>query len=275
MNKKIFDLDDAIVILDKTDIELLRNGIGSEKFSLEIKKIIVLCIGLIVPCTFEIVFIPSYTNGSSANISYLIGIISELIIITLMFYHFFQVNKSSLTYWAYKKYVYSIAKLSYISYFSAAYGMDTGNYMITLLVITSCIITFNLLYFFVERNLILEEVNKLFNKKYKTSKIAPIMLKFSGILLGVIFVVMQFYRLNKSWLMNLIGDNKIFSINSSIDDLVGIFIGIPMLLMITLIPTYFLFHADVYVKGKMITNHSEDFRKKYGYSEKEWYKNNN
>lgn len=76
--------------INRNDLELLRNGKGTEKISLEIKKIIVLCIGLIVPCTFEIIFIPSYMNGTTTNISYLMGILSELILICLMLYHFFK-----------------------------------------------------------------------------------------------------------------------------------------------------------------------------------------
>lgn len=107
--------------------------------------------------------------------------------------------------------------------------MDTGSYVIIFLVVTLCIITFVLLYFIVERNLILEEANKLFNKNYKTyktSKVLSTMLKFSGILVTIIFIVMQFFRVNKSWLMRLMANNENMVINSSIDDLIGVFIGI-------------------------------------------------
>lgn len=45
-----------------------------------------------------------------------------------------------------------------------------------------------------------------------------------------------------------------------------------MLLLITLIPTYFLFHVDIFVKGEVVNNNSEAFRTKYGYSKKEWHK---
>lgn len=59
--------------------------------------------------------------------------------------------------------------------------------------------------------------------------------------------------------------------NATISDIVGIFIGIPLLMIITLIPTFFLFDANLYMKGKIIKQYSEEFRQEYDFTKEEWY----
>ncbi|EFR85829.1 membrane protein, putative, partial [Listeria monocytogenes FSL F2-208] len=54
-------------------------------------------------------------------------------------------------------------------------------------------------------------------------------------------------------------------------DMIGVVFGIPLLLVITLIPTFFLFKANLFVRGKVIEKYAEEFRKTANFTENEWY----
>ncbi len=60
-------------------------------------------------------------------------------------------------------------KLAYISYFFVGLGMTQGDYRVTFIVFTLGILSLLLLYYKVEENMILEEINEAFNRNYKTS----------------------------------------------------------------------------------------------------------
>ncbi|MBC2190786.1 hypothetical protein HCB44_00650 [Listeria sp. FSL L7-0229] len=251
------------------DIYEVMKGDKKQSFSMELKKIIILLLGLAFPalmvCSFAIDF-----AGGSFIIANSIVITAELLIIILMCHQFFKAYPPFLRNYGYKTYCYSIAKLAYISYFAVGLGMTKGNYMMNFSVFLLTILVFLYLYNKVEKNMILEEINKTFKQNYKTSKILTIMMKISGFLVGIALVGMQFYRMNKSWIINLTGVSEAATSNV-VDDMIGVVFGIPLLLVITLIPTFFLFKANLFVRGKVIGKYAEEFRETTNFTEKEWY----
>ncbi|TYV46103.1 hypothetical protein FZ063_00810 [Listeria monocytogenes] len=256
-------------ILKLKDIYEVMKGDKKQSFSIELKKIIILLLGLLFPvlmvCSFAIEL-----AGGSFIITNSIVIIAELLIIIWMCYQFFKAYPPFLRNYGYKIYCYSIVKLAYISYFAVGLGMTKGNYIINFSVFLLTILVFLYLYNKVEKNMILEEINKTFNQNYKTSKLLTIMLRISGFLVVFTLVGMQFYRMNKSWIMNLTGVSEAATSNI-VDDMIGVIFGIPLLLVITLIPTFFLFKANLFVRGKVIEKYAEEFRKTTNFTENEWY----
>ncbi|EKM1326993.1 hypothetical protein ACIX1Y_002528 [Listeria innocua] len=261
--------ENAKGLLKLKDIYEVMKGDKKQSFSIELKKIIILLLGLLFPvlmvCSFAIEL-----AGGSFIITNSIVIIAELLIIIWMCYQFFKVYPPFLRNYGYKTYCYSIAKLAYISYFAVGLGMTKGNHIINFSLFLNAILVFLYLYNKVEKNMILEEINKTFNQNYKTSKVLTIMLRVSGFLAVIALVGMQFYRMNKSWIMPLTGANEAAT-SSVLDDMIGIFFGIPLLLLITLIPTFFLFKANLFVRGKVIEKYAEEFRRTTNFTEKEWY----
>ncbi|EGC0091029.1 hypothetical protein H8U17_002074 [Listeria monocytogenes] len=256
-------------ILKLKDVYEVMKGDKKQGFSIELKKIIILFLGLLFPvlmvCSFAIEL-----SGGSFIMANSIVIIAELLIIIWMCYQFFKAYPPFLRNYGYKIYCYSIVKLAYISYFAVGLGMTKGNYIINFSVFLLTILVFLYLYNKVEKNMILEEINKTFNQNYKTSKLLTIMLRISGFLVVFTLVGMQFYRMNKSWIMNLTGVSEAATSNI-VDDMIGVIFGIPLLLVITLIPTFFLFKANLFVRGKVIEKYAEEFRKTTTFTEKEWY----
>ncbi|MBC1839738.1 hypothetical protein HCJ08_15225, partial [Listeria seeligeri] len=160
-------------------------------------------------------------SGGSFIMANSIVIIAELLIIIWMCYRFFKAYPPFLRNYGYKTYCYSIAKLAYISYFAVGLGMTKGNYIINFSVFLLTILVFLYLYNKVDKNMILEEINKTFNQNYKTSKLLTIMLRISGFLVVFTLVGMQFYRMNKSWIMNLTGVSEAATSNI-VDDMIGV-----------------------------------------------------
>lgn len=262
-------LEEADSSLKMKDIYQVMNGEKKHSFPVEMKKIIILLVGLIFPVLMTFSFALDMTNTSSI-FSNSIVIVAEVLIIILMCYQFFKVYPPFLKNYGYKAYCYSIAKLAYISYFSVGLGMTKGIYIINFLVFLMAILVFIYLYHKVEQNMVLDEINKTFGQNFKVSKILTVMLKFSGLSVVIALVVMQFYRINKSWIMNMTNVSGASS-SSLMDDVIGVVFGIPLLLVITLIPTFFLFKANLFVRGQVIKKYPEEFRKKTNFTEEEWY----
>ncbi|WP_185420134.1 hypothetical protein [Listeria cossartiae] len=256
-------------MLKLKDVYEVMKGDKKQGFSIELKKIIILLLGLLFPVLMVCSFAIGLAGGSFIMANGIV-IIAELLIILLMCYQFFKAYPPFLRNYGYKTYCYSIAKLAYISYFAVGLGMTKGNYMMNFSVFLLTILVFLYLYNKVEKNMILEEINKTFKQNYKTSKILTIMMKISGFLIVVALVGMQFYRMNKSWIINLTGVSEAATSNV-VDDMIGVVFGIPLLLVITLIPTFFLFKANLFVRGKVIEKYAEEFRETTNFTEKEWY----
>ncbi|OEH81556.1 hypothetical protein BCR26_04420 [Enterococcus rivorum] len=252
------------------DIEFAMNGKGNQKFSIGTKKLVVFLVGVFIPISMIISLITDRVKVGNFLPQTILAVFLELLIVSFMVYQFYKSSRTVLKYWEYEEVSYTIVKSAYISLFVMGYGMDEGNYIVPFLVVTTCILVFLFFYFKVEENMVVEEINKIFNREYKTSKTMSIMIKISGVVAFLILIAMQFYRLNKWWIQDSIVNDSTNQ-TSLIDDLTGIFLGIPILLLITLIPTYFLFKPKSYVKTKIIKKYAEEFRERYDYTKKQWY----
>ena len=248
------------------DIKHIMFGKDNQKFSIKTKKHILYLLSICFPLTMLI----SLINNSHINSPTIIAMVGELIIIFLMSKNSFLPFKNYFKYWNYEICSYTNIKLAYLSIFVMGYGMDEGSYIINFIVVSICIILFLYLYQKVEENMILKEINSRFNENIKTSKLLTLLLKLTGILVVLLFILTQLYRMNKWWLDGYLESN-LNNNNAFIDNLIGIFIGIPILLLITLIPTYFLFNSKDYIIYKLVSKDPESFRERYDYSKKEWY----
>ncbi|MBC2016249.1 hypothetical protein HB796_00710 [Listeria welshimeri] len=265
-------LEDAKKPLKLKDIYEVMKGDKDQNFSIELKKIIILLLGVSFPFLMVCIFAIDLTGGRFIFANSIV-IIAELLIIIWMSYHFFKTYPPFLRNYGYKIYSYSIAKLAYISYFAVGLGMTKGNYIINFSVFFITILVFLYLYKKVEENMVLEAINNIFNQNYKTSKVLTITLKISGFSVVIALLSMQFYRMNKFWILNLTGEN-VDATSNVVDDVIGIVFGIPLLLIITLIPTFFLFKANLFVRGKVIKQYAEEFRAGTNFTKKEWYGKN-
>ena len=263
--------EEANQIIKFQDIYKIMSGNPNDKFAIVLKKKLILLVGLFLLLIAVIIYVQSNNDPSISTISKIIASFSELIIIALMLFFFLKTSAKFLEYYSYKNFCYMFEKLIYISYFCAGLGMDNGNYLTTIIPIFLCLVVFISLYYKIEKNIVMDEINKLFKREYKTSTLLTTMLKLSGVVVVVIIVGMQLYRLNKSWLKGFIENSDVLNTNATISDIVGIFIGIPLLMIITLIPTFFLFDANLYMKGKIIKQYSEEFRQEYDFTKEEWY----
>lgn len=167
---------------------------------------------------------------------------------------------------------YLMVKYTYFSIFFIGYGIDKGGYLIYFFVLTMSIVVFFYLYYTVEKNMIISEVTRRFNKSYKLSKLLTLIMGITGILVSLLLLSVTFYRLNRWWLSDYVNSQPVIN-EPVLDNLIGIFIEILMLLSITLIPTFFLYDAKSYVIANVVKNNAEDFRERYNYSKKEWYGN--
>lgn len=251
------------------DIQRVMLGDKDQKFSIKTKANIFYIISVCIPLSLIIALL----SGGYIDYQIILGVLAECIIIINMTKLMLQKPDNYLKYSHYEYIRYSIVKYAYLSIFAMGYGMNEGLYVVNFFVVTTCIIVFLYLYKKVEENMILLELNKKYNTKFKISKFMNILMKLTGVLVLITFIFVSFYRINKWWLNSYINVNSSNN-NSLLDNLIGIFIGIPILLLITLIPTYFLFNAKDYVISESIKNHSEEFRQRYDYSKKEWYGDN-
>ena len=84
-----------------------------------------------------------------------------------------------------------------------------------------------------------------------------------GFVIAIVLVAMQFYRINKFW---LISSSKLVATLISI----GQFVLFLLIVLAVLILPIMLFYPEI-VKHYMIEKYSEEFRKEYDFTKEEWY----
>ena len=196
-----------------------------------------------------------------------IAIVTATVFISILLHSYYK-TKQQFLFVSYKSFTYTALKILYLSYLSGTIGRDDGNYWQTLVTIATALIIFLFLYYFVEKNMIYTTLNENFQLSLKTIKVLNLLIRFSGILIVVVLLVAQFYRMNKWWLEGNIPDS---TGNSFLDLALIIVIGVPLFLVLTLVPTYLAFQPEIFVKGQLLEQYSEEFRNLYGFSKEEWY----
>ena len=255
-------------IIKFQDIYDVMMGAPEAKFSANFKKIIVLVLGLFVPMVMLVTYSVGHKNMPESNLSRTIAIITSSLIIFEILYFYFRKGYKYLNNYVYQSFIYLVGKNVCISMYCGSIGRDDGNYLLTVVPILVYIVTSLYFYYRVEKNLIFDAINQLFMKNYQTSKMLNIFLKISGIIVVLGIGLIQFYRVNKWWLRNVVVDSNTSSL---LESNIGWVFAIPILMLIALIPTYLCFDAFTYVKAKLIKQYAEEFRQEYDFTKEEWY----
>jgi hypothetical protein len=248
----------------KEDVEQLINGPKQAKFAIELKRCIALLVGLIAPFAIIISYALGHSNMPETTFSRALAIVIAVIFIIELLYHYFK-KYNHFKNANYQLFMYASAKTALLSYMCGSIGNTNGNYFETVLSIGVFIPMCLLLYFFVERNMVISRYNEMFQTSYRTSKVLNILLKLSGILLFAVIAITQLYRLNKWWLNSV--DIKELSLGSVVTFVVAIL----FFMLVALIPTYIFFDSKLYLESKLLKQYSEEFRLEYSYSKEEWY----
>lgn len=264
-----FSFEEANQVLTFQDIYNMKSGDIESKFSITLKKLVVLLIGLSLPTLMLIRYLGVSGNLPTSNLSRGIAIVFSILVICELLYFYFNDRCEYSKNYRYHAFIYIVGKNIFILMIGGAIGTDDGNYLWHIIQILIYIFSALYLYSRVEKNLVLETINNLFTKKYKISKLLSITFRISGIVMIVGVVIVQFYRLNKFWIRTVD-----FSENTDFSFLTGDFswiLAIPFLLLIALIPTYLCFDASSYVKKALLDQYPEEFRKVYNFTKEEWY----
>ncbi|MBC1520119.1 hypothetical protein HB912_00480 [Listeria aquatica] len=113
---------------------------------------------------------------------------------------------------------------------------------------------------------IYEELNEKYGAQYHMKKWRQMLSRFPIVLLIIIIVVAQGYRVSKSYFIFTHTDSPLSLVYSTIGDL-----GVVLLALgISLLPTIF-FNSEIFVRGILLKNHAEQFREKYEIMRTKWY----
>ncbi len=239
------------------------NGTGKELLPKTVKIFIFGVIAWVV-CLF------------SSNNWFLFPIIASIIILATVIAYF----KSSLYFKAalYNVAMYLFTQTALIFYLSSVEISE--NVIINRVIIFFYMVAGYTLSFYVIRLKLLEiiQTRYLAIDEERLKKRGPIKLVRTLSIILVSFMIvaiagMQLYRVNKWWLSGsdpdfLVGLNGTFM--GTILSVVLIGVAIIIVLLITLLPTLLL-NATTVVDGCIYKKYSEDFRKEYEFTEKEWY----
>lgn len=202
-------------------------------------------------------------------------IISSLIVIYILLFYFKSPNffKSA----AYNSVTYLFTQNALIFYVSSL-EISNSNLLNRAISMIYIIVGYSLSLNIVKIKLIenIQETYLSENKQMVKKSIIKMVKIFSSVLvifIAILIAAMQFYRFNKWWLHDnnynfLSGLNG--SVVGNILSVVSVFIGISVLCLITLLPTLLL-NSKIVVDGFVLKKYSEEFRKEYEFTKKEWY----
>ncbi|ALS00059.1 hypothetical protein ATZ33_01260 [Enterococcus silesiacus] len=260
--------EEAYVKIDRNKIDYLIKGDPDAKFPIRLKKLGFLAISLFMPIMMILSYTSAKDNIVTTVFSRNIAIATATSFILISLFSYFK-SRHFLQNYGYKEFIYSSLKILFLSYICGSIGTVDSNYIINLITIIIYVPTCLYLYYTVENNMLIDYINVTFEKEYKTNKILSLLIKMAGIIMILGIVIVQFYRINKSWI-----DKD--SINDSINGLglsttLIVIAGAVFMIIISLIPTYISFKADLRIQNMIVTKYSEEFREMYGYYKEEWY----
>ncbi|WP_141706713.1 hypothetical protein [Enterococcus quebecensis] len=260
--------EEAYVKIDRNKIDYLIKGDSNAKFPIRIKKIGFLAISLFMPIMMILSYTSAKDNLVTTVFSRTIAITTATSLILISLFSYFK-SRHFLKNYGYKEFIYSSLKILFLSYICGSIGTVDSNYIIHLVTIIIYVPTCLYLCYIVEKNMLIEYINLTFGKEYKTNKILSLLVKMAGIIMILGLVIVHLYRINKSWI-----DKD--SINDSINGLgvsmtLIVIAGAFFMIIISLLPTYISFKADLRIQNKLVIKYSEEFREMYGYYKEEWY----
>lgn len=117
-------------------------------------------------------------------------------------------------------------------------------------------------------NFLRKQLNFTPHKIYKKSEVVSSKItKFLQLLIVVLIIGVTLYRTNKWWIINY---SLTFNDTTTIEYIFWGIVLLVLLIGLTLLPTL-LFSSENYIKYKLVTKFSEEFRTKYNFNKKEWY----
>ncbi|MGC6768793.1 hypothetical protein [Enterococcus sp. LJL51] len=178
---------------------------------------------------------------------------------------------------AYTMTVYLFTQNALVFYLSSL--KVTGDTTVNKIVAFVYILVSYFLSFYVIRTKVFEVLQKKYvpeNKVVLKKKAIENITRLTLILSVFIFVLigfMAFFRFNKGWLNDhnpdfLSGLNN--SLIGNVLSVLSIFIGLSILILVTLLPTLLL-NIDITVDGLILTKYSEELREEYEFTREEWY----
>ncbi|MHC5216487.1 hypothetical protein ACYSNR_07450 [Enterococcus sp. LJL128] len=211
----------------------------------------------------------SKTNGIA------FPIISALLVFFIWIFYF-----KSLPFFrnaAYAIATYLFTQNAVVFYFSAL--KITSNPTMNIIISSVYILTSFLLSFYIIKVKLIEAIkekylpeNELLLKMKSTKHIKRLMSVLFAFLL-IVIGLMQFYRINKSWLSDLDSD-FLSGLNGSLfGNILSIFsviIGVAILMLVTILPTLII-NSESIIDGLLLKKFSEEFRQEYEFTKNEWY----
>lgn len=260
--------EEAYIKIDRNKIDYLIKGDSNAKFSIALKKLGFLAVSLFMPVMMILSYTSTKASIKTTAFSKTIAITTAIAFILIALFSYFKSNSSFKNY-GYKEFIYTSFKILFLSYICGSIGTVDSNYSLNLITLAIYIPICLYLYYSVENNRLIEYINETFEKDYKTNKILSLLLKTAGIVMILGIVMVQLYRISKAWLGESSLDDSIkgLGLNMTFTVIVGAF----FMIILSLIPTYISFKADLRIQNKLVIKYSEEFREIYGYYKEEWY----
>lgn len=260
--------EEAYLKIDRGTIDYLIKGNEDSKYSIKLKKNCFLLISLFMPISIIVSYMGDNKNIQTTIFSRTLAITVAMVFIGISLFSYFNSDKNFKNY-GYKEYIYTSLKILFLSYMCGSIGSVDSNYIINLITISIYIPTCLILYKLIENNKMKEYINLTFEKSNKINKILSLILSIVGIVIILGIVLVQLYRVNKSWIDKETIENSINGLGlNMISIIVG---GALFMIIISLIPTYISFKADLRIQNRLVIKYSQEFMEAYGYYKKEWY----
>lgn len=254
--------EQASEVIKGNSIAELINGAPEAKFSMGLKKFIALLCAVCMP----IFNISAYLMGNVETTILSLTIAYSVMFLFIAVACYLFVKRTSIFENArYQLFINYSARIFLLSYLGGAIGDTEDNYLFVLLTHVFLFVLILSVQLLAEKNLLISSINDMFQTEFPTNKMVMLLIKAAGICLVVGLVVMQLYRLNKFWLIRTGMPTLDFG------TVINNVLGIMMLMVIAVIPTFLCFDAKVYVKAKLVEQYSEQFRTKYQYPKEIWY----
>ncbi|MFD2306983.1 hypothetical protein [Enterococcus termitis] len=273
INKYVNEIsfEEAYMKIDRSHIDYLIKGDLNSKYSINLKKICFLILSLFMPISMIISYTGASKNIETTTFSRTLAVTIAIIFILISLFSYLKSKKEFKNY-GYKEYIYSSWKILFLSYICGSIGSVDSNYITNLITIAIYIPVCLFLYKSIENNKMKEYINSTFEKNYKINKILSLMFRVVGIVIILGMVLVQLYRINKSWIDKQMIEDSINGLG--FNTVLLITLGALFMIIISLIPTYLSFKADLRIQNMLVLKYSKEFMESYGYYKEEWYGDN-
>ncbi|MDG4965762.1 hypothetical protein OGZ37_04105 [Lactococcus lactis] len=268
----IFDKFKDTVIYQTLVIDM--KGKDTSFFSYSIKEILTLLTVLIPPIVYLISII-NYDKGkilpeNKYKFIMITGIFLSIVAISLLFYTFLKYIYRSkyLNKFRSRAIIVGLLEISMVSYGSLFLFniFPHINYIFMLLILISYfVLSISLIKVILDVK-IKETLNKRYGQNFQISKVSRYLSSYPVVVFAIVVFAAYFYRTTKSAFILTQNESPVSFLYNIVGGVGFLLIG----LSISLLPTL-LFDGELFIRGKILQNHSEYFRKEYEFTKEEWY----